>query len=222
VAPDRRLTLARAERRRLAAVAAIVLVPFALLAVWARVASPAPWEPDVLRTLALGSDPAADVIRAINTLGNLPIWAALAAVVAAAAYVLRGIVAAMLVALTVAADLVAALVKVFVERLRPEGAIVDSLIGADSYAFPSGHVVRAVALLAVVAWLLAPPGRRLGPALVAAIAAGLLMGFCRVALGVHWPTDALGGLLLGVGWFAVTTLALGRGMELQPAPKGRG
>ena len=43
--------------------------------------------------------------------------------------------------------------------------------------------------------------------LVDALRAG---GFARVSLGVHWPTDALGGLALGVFWLCVTALVLGR------------
>jgi undecaprenyl-diphosphatase len=58
----------------------------------------------------------------------------------------------------------------------------------------------------VFTWILVPPVRRLPAAIGAAVGAGLLMGYARVALGVHWPTDALGGLLLGSGWFAATTL----------------
>ena len=67
-----------------------------------------------------------------------------------------------------------------------------------------------MALVGVLAWVLAPPGQRLRLALIGGVIAGLIMGFARVSLGVHWPTDALGGMMLGIVWFAVTALILGR------------
>jgi undecaprenyl-diphosphatase len=119
-------------------------------------------------------------------------------------FVLRGLIAAALVVVSFAADAAAFAVKLLVERARPETAAVEQFFGIDSFSFPSGHVVRAVALAAVLAWIFVPPHRRLPVAVVGALAAAAVMGYARVALGVHWPTDALGGLLLGTAWFAMT------------------
>ena len=122
----------------------------------------------------------------------------------------RGVAAGALIALSFAADLAAFAVKIVVERERPETAATEHFFGPDSFAFPSGHVVRAVAFVAVMVWLLAPAGVRARLALASAVLAGLVMGYARVALGVHWPTDALGGILLGVGWFGVTAALVRR------------
>jgi undecaprenyl-diphosphatase len=177
---------------------------FAALAVWARLASPAPWEPSLMTAIALQPGIAGDVIAAINTIGNPPLWAIVIALTAVAAALIRGVVAAALVVVSFASDIAAFAVKLLVERERPETAVVEQFFGIDSFAFPSGHVVRAVALVAVLVWLFGSPGWRLPGAVAGALGAAAVMGYARVSLGVHWPTDAVGGLLLGAGWFAFT------------------
>jgi undecaprenyl-diphosphatase len=181
-----------------------VLIPFCLLAAWARFASPAPWEPEAMITLARQPGVFGDVSLAINTLGNLPVWAVVVGASAALIGAVRGVTAAVLVAVSFASDLVAFVVKILVERDRPETAAVEQFIGADSFSYPSGHTVRAAAFVAMAAWLLTPPRWRLRAAVVGGAIAGVVMGYARVSLGVHWPTDTLGGLLLGLGWFAFT------------------
>jgi membrane-associated phospholipid phosphatase len=197
------------ERRRLVLLALATLGLFVPLAVWARFYSPAPWELGVLNALAPGPDPWGDFIRLVNSLGNLELWAILVGICSIVIGLLRGFAAAALVALSFASDPAAFAVKILVGRARPETAATEHFFGPDSFSFPSGHVVRAVALAAVVVWLLAPIGLRLRLALGAAVAAWLVMGYARVSLGVHWPTDTIGGALLGMAWFFTTTALLG-------------
>jgi undecaprenyl-diphosphatase len=65
--------------------------------------------------------------------------------------------------------------------------------------FPSGHATAAAAFFGAVIYLAAPlsPGPRYAlRTLAAACIALVAMG--RVALGAHWPTDALAGVALGL------------------------
>ena len=108
----------------------------------------------------------------------------------------HGLLAPVLLGLAVAAGDLAAVrvVKPAVSRARPckmDPEHVPHPTGCGSgKSFPSAHAADTAAAAAIVSW--AAP--RLSPL---ALAIALLVGISRVYLGVHWPTDVLGGWALG-------------------------
>jgi undecaprenyl-diphosphatase len=132
------------------------------------------------------------------------------ALVAALAFQLRGWSrGALLVAITVAgAGLLNWLLKLSFGRVRPVAFFDYPLPGSPS--FPSGHSIFAASIFGGVAALLSPrlehPALRIG-VWSFAIFLTLLVGFSRVYLGVHYPSDVLAGYSIAVIW--VTAVALG-------------
>lgn len=89
-------------------------------------------------------------------------------------------------------------VKALVGRARPVWP--DPVDSASFAAFPSGHALSAMVAGALILWLLRLRGvparwRWAAGAVVAVSVVGV--GFTRVFLGVHWPSDVVGGWLLG-------------------------
>ena len=96
------------------------------------------------------------------------------------------------------------LIKLLISRQRPPADLVHILNPTTGFSFPSGHAVFFTWLSFMVAFALAP---RVKPSYrpILWIAAGLvilLTCIARVWAGAHWPSDVLGGVLLGIGWSA--------------------
>jgi undecaprenyl-diphosphatase len=150
----------------------------------------------------------APLLAILNTLGQLPYWAALVLVEAAWAFRRRRELAVELVIVSAAAEAISSVVRLVVDRPRPQLAqATDLLISAG---FPSGHVARAVVFaattLVVVPWL----QHHRGSWLLAAVALVALMAVARVSASAHYSSDVLGGALLGAaivgGWSLLTRL----------------
>uniref|UniRef100_A0A7I4Y0U8 AcidPPc domain-containing protein n=1 Tax=Haemonchus contortus TaxID=6289 RepID=A0A7I4Y0U8_HAECO len=100
------------------------------------------------------------------------------------------------------------ILKLTIQRPRPDYNVNDQKFEApiaDQYSFPSGHSSRA-AMLATLSAAFFPKYR------IAAALMAVLVAISRVAMGRHYLSDALGGLLLGC-IEGVALLALPRGFS---------
>ena len=125
-------------------------------------------------------------------------------VVAAVVFLMEGWRrAALLVLLTMAgAGMLDVLLKQLYGRARPL-PLFDFYPSPHSYSFPSGHALFATCFFGGVAVLashrLRHPATEVAVWLAAMLAIALI-GISRIYLGVHYPTDVLGGLAAGAVW----------------------
>lgn len=94
---------------------------------------------------------------------------------------------------------------------RPRPDVVPHEAYVFSASFPSGHSTLSAATYLTLAMLVASlETRRRSKALAYGIAAMVLVsvGFSRIYLGVHWPSDVLAGWCLGATWALAAWIAL--------------
>jgi undecaprenyl-diphosphatase len=93
-------------------------------------------------------------------------------------------------------------IKFLVRRKRPEGEWGGIYRSTDPHSFPSGHAVRAV-MLAVLALGMGPAWLAVSMVLWAP-----LVSLARVAMGLHYLSDVLAGMVFGVVMGGVITTLL--------------
>lgn len=110
------------------------------------------------------------------------------------------------------------LLKVLLQVPRPD----IGLAGLSSWAFPSSHTLRATVVFGFLAVSLAGSMSASWRWLPYALAAMLVVavGVSRLYFGVHWLTDVLGSVTLGLAWVAALGLAFRR--HTHPAASWRG
>ena len=113
----------------------------------------------------------------------------------------RRIRAALLLFTVFGGRLLVELMKVIIDRDRP-GAD-QHLESVHSMSFPSGHAANAMITYLAIALLVPVRQRNRAIAVGLGIAAALEVGWSRVALGVHWPSDVIGGWAFGMLWVMI-------------------
>jgi undecaprenyl-diphosphatase len=109
--------------------------------------------------------------------------------------------ASLMVACSVGCGVIMSLLKGLFERARP--TVVTHIDPPGGLSFPSGHSSISAALYLTLAVLIARTlqQRKLRIYVVCVgVMMMVLVGFTRVYLGVHYPTDVLAGWTLGLTW----------------------
>jgi len=99
-----------------------------------------------------------------------------------------------------AAQVGTSIMKILTKRPRPTADFVRILETRTDFAFPSGHVTFYTSLfgfLLYIAWRYAKPSLWRAAVLISLGFLVTMVGFSRIYLGTHWPTDVLGGYLFG-------------------------
>ena len=170
------------------------------------------WDEPIQRLVEDNRGPVLDrVFRTASLLGSTLVVFAVAAMFVLLTWRRCRAVAITIAVATLARPLLEFTIKEIVNRDRPG---LERLVDGTGPSFPSGHVMAAVALwglLPMVVGLWSRSRKVWWTSVGVATALILFIAMSRVYLGVHWPTDALAGLLLGsflllgveaVLWFA--------------------
>ena len=174
----------------------------ALLAYYGANAADPSWEVGATRWIQSTSPGSLEATAEFMTvMGRSPISTLIPLFAVGVLWALRHRGLAAFLGLAALARVLSVVVKALVDRPRPSAALVDVANQLGDPSFPSGHVLGATLLYGFLIYCaersithpLLKRGIQGGLALVI-----VLMGYARVELGEHWPTDVLGGYAIGL------------------------
>ncbi|MBD2526105.1 phosphatase PAP2 family protein [Nostoc sp. FACHB-133] len=158
-----------------------------------------PWDVPILLAVHSTANPQLDVLAVTLAIIGLP-WMAIPILGAIALILLlqkRWRSLAYLLTVSLGSVIINRTAKELMHRVRPQ--LWQSIAPESSFAFPSGHAMTSITLVAILlslAW--ASSWRWLvltfGSLYIIAIA------WCRLYLGVHFPSDILAGWMVTLGW----------------------
>ncbi|WP_423798655.1 phosphatase PAP2 family protein [Neobacillus sp. SAB-20_R2A] len=125
------------------------------------------------------------------------------------------------IAVIAGTPIINSILKSIFHRARPE---FHRLIEIGGYSFPSGHAMNAFSVYGILAFLLwrhiaTRTGRTL--LIIFSIIMILMIGISRIYLGVHYPSDIIGGYFASGFWMTTTIWFFQWYVERQPQLKGR-
>jgi membrane-associated phospholipid phosphatase len=110
--------------------------------------------------------------------------------------------------------------KLLVHRTRP--AYGAGYLHGTTFSFPSGHAMGSIVAVGMLLYLLGrywhPPHVWRIVSIVVGVILVVLIGISRIYLGVHYPSDIMGGWAAGAAWVAICVTAL----SLVEKPSGPG
>lgn len=99
------------------------------------------------------------------------------------------------------------LLKQLFSRARP--MLWERIVDVGQYSFPSGHAMVSLVIYGFIGYLLATRFSRYRAWIVSlTVLLILAIGFSRMYLGVHWPTDIAAGYAAGLVWLIACILSL--------------
>ena len=161
-----------------------------------------PYDEPLRRSLYAGGNPA--LVRNALFLTSLGGWVVLTGIsLLAFLYLIfrRKMRSALLLIIIFGGRLMVELQKLIIARDRP--GVDPHLEAVTSMSFPSGHSANSMITYLAIALLLPVKQRNRAISIGLGLAVALQVGWSRVALGVHWPSDVIGGWSFGILWIAV-------------------
>ena len=173
-----------------------------LLSVYGAHSADPAWEAEATSWVQSASPDALHLVaRFMTVLGRSPISTVIPAIAIAAMWVWGQRHLSIFLAATALARVLSVAVKELVDRPRPSASVVDVTYHLAGPSFPSGHVLGATLFYGFLIYcaeisISNKPVRRIVQGSLAIVI--VLMGYSRVELGAHWPTDVLGGYAIGL------------------------